>query len=308
MLIVLGELHKFKDFELSELKTYFSKIKFIKYDSIEPAEVINSIDKIKKNNRIDMILLNTKAKVPDEIINYLTNLNIEGIAYSSLTIFMQQYLNKFYISPTNKDIDFLCQIRPYSKIQYIQKRVIDYTLSITLLIITFPIMLYSIYRIKKESPDGGIFYKQTRVGINNSEFECIKFRSMKTNIKYFNKYTQQNDPRIFPWGKVMRKTRIDELPQLFNVLKGDMHLVGPRAEWNILVQEYEKEVPYYNLRHVVKPGITGWAQVKYHYGLSIEDTKEKLMYDLYYIKNWSIWLELKTILMTISTVVLNKGQ
>ncbi len=308
MLIILGELHKFKDFELNELKNYFKEIKFIKYDNIAPSEVIKSIEEIKKVDKIKTILLNTKAEVPSEIINYLTLLSLDGITYLSLPIFMQQYLEKFFISPTMRDLDFLCKVNSYTKTQYIQKRIIDYTFSITLLILTFPIMLYSIYRIKKESPDGAIFYKQTRVGINNSEFECIKFRSMKTNIKYFNKYTQENDPRIFPWGKIMRKTRIDELPQLFNVLKGDMHLVGPRAEWNILVKEYEKEVPYYNLRHVVKPGITGWAQVKYHYGLSIEDTKEKLMYDLYYIKNWSIWLELKTIFKTISTVVLNKGQ
>jgi len=199
-------------------------------------------------------------------------------------------------------------IKGYTKFEYLQKRVIDYLLSIPLLILALPIMLYSAYRIKKESPDGGIFFIQNRVGINGKTFKCIKFRSMRTDIDYFNKYTQEDDPRIFPWGKIMRKTRIDELPQLFNVLKGDMHFIGPRAEWDILVKEYENKIPNYNLRHKVKPGITGLAQVEYHYGASLEDTKQKLMYDLYYIKNWSIWLEIKIFIKTILVVLGKKGQ
>ena len=105
----------------------------------------------------------------------------------------------------------------------------------------------------------------------------------------------------------MRKTRIDELPQLLNVLKSEMHFIGPRAEWNILVESYEKEIPYYNERHIIRPGITGWAQVNYPYGSNIEDTKQKLMYDLYYIKHWSIWLELKVVWKTILVVLGKKG-
>ena len=105
----------------------------------------------------------------------------------------------------------------------------------------------------------------------------------------------------------MRKTRLDELPQMINILKGEMHLIGPRAEWNILVDDYEKEIPYYNERHLIRPGITGWAQVNYPYGANIEDTKQKLMYDLYYIKNWSILLELKIVWKTAMTVVGKKG-
>ena len=168
-------------------------------------------------------------------------------------------------------------------------------------------MLYSAYRIKKESPDGPIFFKQKRVGKNGKEFVCVKFRSMYTNVNYFNPYTQENDPRIFPWGAVMRKARFDELPQMWNILKGKMHLIGPRAEWKDLVEKYEKEIPYYNERHLVAPGITGWAQVNYPYGSSVEDAKQKLMYDLYYIKNWNIWLELKIVWMTAMTVIKKKG-
>ena len=214
----------------------------------------------------------------------------------------------YYISNRFKNFEALDSIKGYTKLEYLQKRIIDFIFSIPLFILALPIMLYSAYRIKKESPDDGIFFIQNRVGIDGKTFKCIKFRSMRTDIDYFNKYTQEDDPRIFPWGKIMRKTRIDELPQLFNVLKGDMHFIGPRAEWDILVKEYENKIPNYNLRHKVKPGITGLAQVEYHYGANLEDTKQKLMYDLYYIKNWSIWLEIKIFIKTILVVFGKKGQ
>ena len=130
---------------------------------------------------------------------------------------------------------------------------------------------------------------------------------MRTDVKYFNHYTQENDPRIFPWGNTMRKYRIDEIPQMINVIKGEMHTIGPRAEWNELVGKYIKEIPYYNERHIIAPGITGWAQVKYPYGENTEDAKQKLMYDLYYIKNWSMLLELKTAIKTVFVMVGKRG-
>jgi len=209
-------------------------------------------------------------------------------------------LQKLYL---DKDYN----LKPYSKFEYFQKRLIDFTISIPLLLLTFPVILYSIYRIKKESPDGPILFKQKRVGKDEKEFYCYKFRSMRTDVDYFNHYTQENDPRIFKWGKFMRKSRIDELPQLINVFKGEMHLIGPRAEWNELVKKYEKEIPDYHLRHIIAPGITGWAQVNYPYGANLEDTKQKQMYDLYYIKNWSLWLEIKTIFKTIKVMLRKEG-
>ena len=130
---------------------------------------------------------------------------------------------------------------------------------------------------------------------------------MHVKTDYFNHYTQKDDPRIFPWGKVMRRRRYDELPQIKNILKADMHLIGPRAEWDQLVENYEKEIPYYNQRHVVRPGITGWAQVMYRYGSDMDDTRQKLMYDLYYIKYWSIFLELQIVWKTALVVLHRKG-
>ena len=191
----------------------------------------------------------------------------------------------------------------YSSFKYIQKRIVDFILSTILLIVSSPVVLYSIYRIKKES-SGSIFFKQPRVGLNGKIFTCYKFRTMYEK-SHFNPYTQKEDLRIFPFGLIMRRYRIDELPQIWNVIKGDMHIIGPRAEWNILVEEYEKIIPKYQQRHFVRPGITGLAQVSYPYGCGVEDAKKKLEFDLNYIKKWSLWLELKVIFKTI-TVVLDK--
>ena len=193
----------------------------------------------------------------------------------------------------------------YSSFKYIQKRVVDFILSSILLIISSPVVLYSIYRIKKES-SGSIFFKQPRVGLNGKIFTCYKFRTMYEKSS-FNPYTQKEDLRIFPFGLIMRKYRIDELPQIWNVIKGEMHIIGPRAEWDILVEEYEKVIPKYQQRHLVKPGITGLAQVSHPYGCGVEDAKKKLKFDLKYIENWSLWLEIKVIFNTIAVVLYKEG-
>ena len=193
----------------------------------------------------------------------------------------------------------------YSKLQYLQKRVIDLLVGGSLLLVSLPVMLYSAYRIKKESP-GAILFKQSRVGLNGKAFICYKFRSMHVNSE-FNPYTQENDSRIFPFGNFMRKVRIDELPQLINIVKGEMHLLGPRAEWDILVKDYEKIIPDYHRRHLVAPGITGLAQVCYPYGRNVEDAKKKLEFDSEYIKDWSLMMEIKVIFKTIKVVLGKEG-
>ena len=193
----------------------------------------------------------------------------------------------------------------YTTFEYLQKRTIDYIVGSILFLITMPVMLYTFFRIKKESP-GPIFFKQTRIGLNGKNFTCYKFRSMHLNSK-FNPYTQENDSRIFPFGNTMRQMRIDELPQLFNVLKGEMHLIGPRAEWDILVKDYETIIPNYHDRHLVAPGITGLAQVQYPYGRNIKDAKNKLKYDRLYIGSWSLLLELKVVWRTVKVILGKRG-
>ena len=220
-------------------------------------------------------------------------------------------MNRLYsLAKVRRYTDFLVREdretkQKYSKIDYIQKRVLDYTMALSLSIFLSPIILYTIYRIKRESP-GKILFKQTRVGLNGEKFTCYKFRSMHEN-SHFNPYTEENDSRIFPYGRFMRKTRIDELAQLINIIKGDMHIVGPRAEWDILVDKYEKVIPDYNMRHNVKPGITGLAQVRYPYGRNAYDARRKLTYDMLYLDKWSILLDFKVLLQTVGVVLGKRG-
>jgi len=300
-MIIIGEKYKFIPLEITKLKKKFS-LHFIKNNK----NIINEIEKIlqKENKKIIILNINNPSK---ELIKYLNDLELQGIKYITIEHFLERYLYKLYIPKNNSKIDYLDEIKSFSKFQYFLKRVIDFSIAIPLGIITAPIMVYSAYRIKKESPDGPILFKQTRIGKNKKPFTCYKFRSMRTDIDFFDYYTQENDPRIFKWGAIMRKTRIDELPQLWNVIKGDLHIIGPRAEWDELVKNYEKEWSFYHLRHLNAPGITGWAQVNYPYGKNLEDTYQKLMYDLYYIKNWSLWLEIKTIFKTIWVMIGGKG-
>jgi len=193
----------------------------------------------------------------------------------------------------------------YTKFQYLQKRFVDFTVGGSLFLISLPVIFYSIYKIKKESP-GPILFKQSRIGLNGKAFTCYKFRSMHVDSK-FNPYTQENDSRIFPFGNIMRQMRIDELPQLLNILKGEMHLVGPRAEWDILVKDYENVIVDYHNRHHVAPGITGLAQVHYPYGRNIKDAKNKLKFDMIYINSWSFLMEVSVVWKTIEVVLGKRG-
>ena len=304
-LIILGEQHTFTELELRTLEKKFNSFLFIKYREEDTKNVIAQLSSFSKKKEGALIVLNTKASVPNTLLVYLSKREEKNIEYLTIKSFMSQYLKKCYIPAELRDISFLEEIKPFGKFEKILKVMIDYIFAIILLVLTSPFILYSVYKIKKESP-GSIFFKQDRVGINGEIFTCYKFRSMHEN-SHHDPYTREDDSRIFPWGNIMRKTRIDEIPQLINIFKGEMHLIGPRAEWNILVENYEKEIPYYHERHLVKPGITGWAQVNYPYGVNSEDTKQKLMYDLYYIKNWSLWLETRTVWKTIIVILNRRG-
>ena len=188
------------------------------------------------------------------------------------------------------------------------KRCIDLIAICLLAIIALPIGLLTAILIRLESP-GPIFFKQLRVGKFNQEFEVIKFRSMRNDAeKNGAQWAEKNDVRVTKVGKFIRKTRIDELPQLLNVFRGDMSLVGPRPEREVFIKELEKEIPYYRFRHAVKPGVTGLAQVKYAYGASVEDAIWKHKYDMYYIKHQNLWLDIKIILLTFKTVIFGMGR
>jgi sugar transferase (PEP-CTERM system associated) len=195
-------------------------------------------------------------------------------------------------------------------VRLLTARVLDFLASGVLLLATSPIMLLTALAIWLEDgrKGGGIFYRQSRVGFEGKVFPLTKFRSMRVDAEADGaQWAQKNDPRVTRVGAFIRKTRIDELPQLLNVLRGHMGFVGPRPERPEFVKELEEKIPYYGYRHSVKPGITGWAQISYSYGSSIEDAKQKLQYDLYYVKNHNLLFDLTILVQTVEVVLMGKG-
>lgn len=308
-MIILGDKYSFSKIEYNRIKKCFSSIEHISYKTSSTKENINKITEALKSNLNELIVLNTQALLPSELITYLTKLEIHGIKYITIENFLETYLQKCLITEgISSNTSFLEEIHPYTFLQYIQKRFIDYAAILFLLIPTIIAIIYSKYRILQESP-GKLFFIQDRIGLKEKEFCCVKLRSMHENAEETGaKFAVDNDPRTFPWGNTIRYKKIDELLQLWNVLKGEMHFVGPRPERKIWTNEFEKSIPYYGQRHLVAPGITGLAQIKYQYGSGKLDAKEKLMYDLYYIKNWNIFLELQVIWKTLLFVLTKKRE
>jgi sugar transferase (PEP-CTERM system associated) len=187
------------------------------------------------------------------------------------------------------------------------KRLLDVLLAGVGLVVAAPLMILTALAIQIES-GGPVLYRQERVGENGRLFTLFKFRSMRTDAENgLPLWAKENDDRVTAVGRLIRLSRIDELPQLWNVLRGDMSFVGPRPERPYFVQRLVQAVPFYVERHAVKPGVTGWAQVKYRYGASIEDAIEKLRYDLYYIKHLSIAFDLTIVIDTVKVILSGKG-
>ncbi|MBO9639363.1 MAG: sugar transferase [Siphonobacter aquaeclarae] len=222
--------------------------------------------------------------------------------------YCEKYLQKVYVPDSIMESNpRLGIVKSKGVFQRISKSIIDVSLASVLLTVTSPLWLLSRIRIAQQSP-GPIFYKQKRVGLNYREFDCVKFRSMRLDAEAFGaQFSSKRDKRVFGYGAFMRATRIDELPQLLNIFRGDVSLVGPRPERKVFIESFEELIPHYASRHVIKPGITGYAQVMYPYGTGVKDARHKLMYDLYYIKNWSLALELRIVWKTVVTVLSSGG-
>ena len=195
-----------------------------------------------------------------------------------------------------------------SRFLAIYKRIGSMVLSVIGLVLTLPLLPFVALAIKLSSP-GPILYHQKRVGRNDVIFYCHKFRTMRADAEADTgpAWAGDDDPRITRVGRFLRTVRLDEIPQLWNVLRGEMSLVGPRPERPEFIEKLKQEIPYYNLRHTVRPGITGWAQIRYKYGNSVEDAREKLRYDLYYIKHLSVGLDGYIFFETIKTILLGRG-
>lgn len=190
----------------------------------------------------------------------------------------------------------------------VAKRFVDIFMAILLALLTLPVLFITALLIKLESK-GPIFYKQKRTGQYNQEYYVYKFRSMAQNAEEKGaQWASKNDSRVTRVGQFIRKTRIDELPQIINILKGEMSIVGPRPEREYFIKDLEKNIPYYRFRHAVKPGVTGLAQVSYPYGASLEDAVWKHKFDIYYIKHHSLLLDMKILVLTVKTVLFGMGR
>jgi exopolysaccharide biosynthesis polyprenyl glycosylphosphotransferase len=261
-------------------------------DAYNAKEVIIALDKDNRDFLVDVISECESKNVGLKIVPDLYEI-LSGQARTS----------QIYGVPL---IDIMPQLMPEWEKRL--KRIIDILVSLFILIITSPVTLFTALMIKIDSP-GSAFFKQERCGIDGSVFKMIKFRSMRQDAEKDSGpvWSRKNDPRITRIGKFIRMVRIDEIPQMINVLKGEMSLVGPRPERPYFVEMLSKEIPYYKRRLKVRPGITGWAQVKHKYDETIEDVKIKLRYDLFYIENMSLRMDFKILFRTIFVVLFAKG-
>ncbi|MFP5403126.1 MAG: TIGR03013 family XrtA/PEP-CTERM system glycosyltransferase [Gammaproteobacteria bacterium] len=238
----------------------------------------------------------------------LLECKLRGIRITELSSFFERENGHLQLDSMNASWMILAEGFHQGILRDTIKRLFDLVVSATMLALTLPIMLLTALLIKLESP-GPVLYRQERVGQGGRPFTILKFRSMCVDAEKDGKprWAGQNDSRVTLTGRCIRRTRIDELPQIFNVFFGDMSFVGPRPEPPYFVQDLTQKIPYYGVRHTVKPGITGWAQVRYPYGATDEDAMHKLQYDLYYVKNHSLFLDLMILFQTAQVVVWGKG-
>jgi sugar transferase (PEP-CTERM system associated) len=243
-------------------------------------------------------------------VHDLLDCKMSGIEIIDLLTFFERYTNKIRLDIVQPSWLFLSDGFQVSNFNRLSKRLFDIATVLLLLPIVLPVGLLASLAILIESRfRGAVLYSQTRVGENGRLFQVYKFRSMREDAEQDGvaRWATKGDSRITRVGAILRKSRLDEIPQLLNILKGDMSFVGPRPERPEFVEQLAEQIPYYSERHRVKPGLSGWAQIRYPYGASIEDGLEKLQYDLYYVKNYSILLDALVLLQTAEVVLLGRG-
>lgn len=291
-----------------ELETFY-KVKLtysVKGNSLENKRFFLSA-----TEKIDAWIINTKSynNIPLDFENIMLRSILKGKEVISFTSFYESIYEALPVRSHNDSFYEILQFRN-KKIRYLQKIFsfgVNFFLSVfvgLLFLICVPLVFFLNLFFNR----GPLFYSQKRVGQYGKEFKIYKFRSMVVNAEEAGaKMATKNDSRITPFGRILRLFRIDELPQIMSVIKGDMQFIGPRPERKVFVNQLNKIIPFYNVRHLIKPGITGWAQVKYKYGENLDDSVRKLEYDLYYIKNRSITLDLRIIFKTVTTVLFSRG-
>ncbi|MBA3284094.1 MAG: exopolysaccharide biosynthesis polyprenyl glycosylphosphotransferase [Nitrosopumilus sp.] len=284
-------------------------ISSINFDDIQKIDFEEKIVKQIKNNNITSIVVDDTNENVEPLLSQLYNLMFSGIMFNSMHKMYEDIFNRIPLSIIKYEW-FLENISLAPKKAYdVLKRVMDVAVALPLGILS--LILYPFIYIFIKMEDGGsIFIAQERIGKNGSRVRIYKFRTMNSNDNG-NYIEGKSQNKVTKTGEFLRKTRIDELPQLLNVVRGDVSLIGPRPELPSLVELYEQQIPYYGIRHLIKPGLSGWAQIYHdnhpHHGEAVEQTKEKLSYDLYYIKNRSFILDIKIALKTINIFIKRKG-
>jgi sugar transferase (PEP-CTERM system associated) len=311
-----------KALSISELKRKTDQIGFVLLgyvhlrgtrDEVDADKIVTlkmSLKEYCMKNEVDEIILAVEDRRKSFPTHELLDCRMSGVEITELASFFERETGKLKIDLLHPS--WFISSSGFNKGMFheILKRLFDLLVSLALLLITWPVMLLTVVVIKiGDGLNTSVLYKQIRIGKNNKPYFVYKFRSMQENAEKSGKvkWADKQDSRITKLGVFIRKTRIDELPQIFNVLKGEMSFVGPRPERPLFVVELSEKIPYYSERHRVKPGITGWAQICYPYGSSIKDAFEKLQYDLYYVKNYSIFLDMLILLQTAEVILFGKG-
>ena len=269
---------------------------------------IEDIPAIVRARRVDSVVVSLSDARGMLPMDKLLEMKLDGVRFDHLASVYEKYTGKIAVENLRPSWLIFSEGFNKSTLQYVAKRTIDLLLALTGLVVAGPLMLAVAAAIKLTSK-GPALYHQQRVGQHGRVFTVHKFRSMWTDAEKDTGavWAKQNDDRITPLGQFLRRTRLDELPQMWNVLCGHMSVVGPRPERPEFVSTLTRQIPFYGQRHSVRPGLTGWAQVSYTYGASVEDAMQKLQYDLFYIKNMSIALDLFIIAKTVKTVLMRKG-
>jgi sugar transferase (PEP-CTERM system associated) len=256
---------------------------------------------------IDRVVVAMEDRRGSMPVRELLDLRLSGVVIENAGSLIERLSGKLPLEGLNPSNLIFTEGFNVKASQQIPRRLVSIIVSFLGLALCLPFIPFIILAVRLTSP-GPIFFRQTRIGLRGRHFSVLKFRTMRQDAEAKGAvWATKNDPRVTPIGRFMRKTRLDEIPQLWNVLRGEMGFVGPRPERPEFVQWLTDEIPYYDLRHMIRPGITGWAQVRYQYGASLEETKQKLEYDLYYVKHLSIGLDLLIMFETIKTILLRRG-
>jgi len=256
---------------------------------------------------IDRVIVAMEDRRSSMPVRELLDLRIRGVLIENSGGLLERLSGKLALDGLNPSTLIFTEGFRMSAMHQLLRRLLSLSVSFIALVICLPFLPFIILAVRISSP-GPIFFCQTRVGRSGRLFTAYKFRTMRQDAEAQGAvWATKDDPRVTRIGRFMRNTRLDEIPQLWNVLRGDMAFVGPRPERPEFVEWLSKEIPFYDLRHMIRPGITGWAQVRYRYGASLEETKRKLEYDLYYVKNNSIGLDLLIMFETIKTIILRRG-